>query len=83
MLATVFIMSNQRMQNFIVKYSINYPSGKKWVTEKNAYGITENGAIDTIKWLHNNNNVSIISVTPTGKYSKGSFYGNNHTLGER
>jgi hypothetical protein len=76
-------MALQKMQVFIVKYSINYPSGKKWVTQKEAYGITRLGAIDTIKWLHSNNDVSIISVEITGKYSAFAAYGNNHTLGER
>jgi hypothetical protein len=76
-------MALQRQQEFIVKYSINYPSGKKWVTERKAMGITRLGAIDTIKWIHSNNDVSIISVEPTGVYSAFAAYGNNHTLGER
>ena len=76
-------MSLQKMQVFIVRYSINYPSGKKWITEKKAYGITELGAIDTIEWLHSNKNISIISVKGTGKYSPCAAYGDNHTLGER
>ncbi len=71
------------MQKFLVKYSINYRSGKKWITEKEVYGITNLGAIDSIQWLHSNNEVSIISTEPTGKYSEGVFYGDNHTLGER
>ena len=71
------------MQKFIVKYSINYPSGKKWITEKEAYGITKHGAIDTIKWLHSNRDIFIIYVEPTGKYSAGGGYGDNHTVGER
>jgi len=73
----------KKQQEFIVKYSINYPSGKKWVTERIAWGITELGAIDTIEWLHSNNNISIISVKATGKYSALAVYGNNHTVGER
>ena len=76
-------MNNQRMQLFIVKYSINYSSGKKWITEKEAYGITKLGAIDTIKWLHSNKDISIISVEPTGKYTALAVYGDNHTVGER
>jgi len=76
-------MNNQRMQKFVVKYSINYPSGKKWTTKTETYGITQFGAIDTIKWLHSNNDISIISVNPTGEYSAAAVYGDNHTLGER
>ena len=76
-------MNNQRMQNFIVKYSINYPSGKKWVNQKEVYGITPLGAKDVVYWLHSNKNISIISVEPTGEYSKGAIYGDNHTVGER
>jgi hypothetical protein len=76
-------MNNQRMQKFIVKYSINYPSGKKWFTERKAYGITELGAIDVIKWIHKNNEISIISVEPTYEFSALAVYGDNHTVGER
>jgi len=76
-------MSLQKMQVFIVRYSINYPSGKKWITEEEAYGITELGAIDTIQWVHKNKDLSIISVKGTGKYSPLAAYGNNHTIGER
>jgi hypothetical protein len=76
-------MSLQRMQVFIVRYSINYPSGKKWITEEEAWGITELGAIDTIEYLHKKKDISIISVKGTGKYSPLAAYGDNHTLGER
>ena len=76
-------MNKQKMQKFLVKYSINYNSGKKWITKKEAYGITKLGAIDTIKWLHSNNKISIISILPIGKYSESAFYGDNHALGER
>jgi hypothetical protein len=76
-------MNDKYMQKFIVKYSINYQSGKKWITKKEAYGITELGAIDTIKWLYSNKDISIISVEPTYQYSAYPCYGNNHTLGER
>ena len=76
-------MNNHRMQKFVVKYSINYPSGKKWVTERKAYGITQFGAIDVIKWIHSNNDISIISVETTYEYSALAVYGDNHTVGER
>lgn len=76
-------MNNQRMQKFIVKYSINYLSGKKWITEREAYGITKLGAIDTIKWIHSNKDISIISVEPTYEYTPLACYGDNHTVGER
>jgi hypothetical protein len=76
-------MNDKRMQQFIVKFSINYPSGKKWITEEKAFGITKLGAIDTIKWIYNKRNISIISVEPTGIYSAFAVYGDNHTIGER
>ena len=76
-------MNNKKMQKFIVKYSINYPSGKKWVTQEEVYGITQLGAKDVIYWLHNNKDVSIISVEPTYQYSALAVYGDNHTVGER
>ena len=83
MLGVVFLMNNQRMQKFRVKYSINYPSGKKWFAEKEVYGITQLGAKDVIYWLHSNKDISIISVEPTYKYSALAVYGDNHTVGER
>jgi hypothetical protein len=75
----------KRMQKFIVKYAINYKSGKKWVTQREAYGITQLGAIDTIEWLHKNNDVSIISVEPTGQYSAPNYteHSDNYAIGER
>ncbi len=69
------------MQKFIVKYSINHPSGKKWIAQKEVYGITELGAKDVIYWVHSNKNISIISVKSTGQYSPLAIYGHNHTGG--
>ena len=71
------------MQKFRVKYSINYPSGKKWVAKKEVYAITQLGAKDVIYWLHSNKDISIISVEPTYQYSAHAVYGDNHTVGER
>ena len=76
-------MNNKRMQEFIVKYSINYPSGKKWITKNEVYAITELGAKDVIKWLRSSSDISIISVESTGKYTPHACYGDNHTVGER
>jgi hypothetical protein len=76
-------MNNQRMQQFIVKYSINYLSEKKWVSKKEVFAITELGARDIIEWIHKGRDISIISVTPTYKYSPLAVYGDNHTVGER
>ena len=71
------------MQIFIVKYSINYPSGKKWITQDEVYAITELGAKDVIYWLRSNKDISIISVKPTYQYTAYACYGDNHTVGER
>ena len=76
-------MNNQKNQKFIVKYSINYSSGKKWVTQQEVWGITEIGAKDVIYWLNKNKDISIISVDPTFEYSALAIYGDNHTAGER
>jgi hypothetical protein len=72
-----------RMNEYIVKYTIKYKSGKNWNTIRKVFGITKQGAIDVINWLHKNKNVSIISINETGNISKESHYGNNHTVGER
>ena len=76
-------MNDKHMQEFIVEYSINYKSGKKWTSKEKVWGITEFGAIDVIRWIYSSRNISILSVVPTGKYSASACYGDNHTVGER
>ena len=68
---------------FIVKYTINYTSGKKWFDERKVYGITELGAKDVIYSYNKGKDISIISVEPTYEYTKLAVYGDNHTVGER
>jgi hypothetical protein len=80
-------MNNQRMQLFIVKYEIHYKSGKVFTRELQCYAITELGVKDRVYYLCKNYKtkrfVHIVSITPTGEYSPGASYGDNHTLGER
>ena len=73
----------RRHQEFIVKYSINYPSGKKWITEKSVYAYSELGARDTIEWLRSGRDITIISITPTYKYVGFPEYPDNHCVGDR
>lgn len=73
----------RRQQGFIVKYRFNYPSGKSWTEERNCYAYSEIGARDTIEWIFKGRDISIISITPTGKYVWDYIYPTNHVIGER
>jgi hypothetical protein len=72
----------RRRQNFIVKYSINYPSGKKWITEYKTDSYSEKGAVDIVKWLRSTRDITIISVEPTYEYIGEPIYPNNEILGD-
>jgi len=72
----------KRHEEFIVKYQINYKSGKKWVETKSVYAYSEFGAIDTIKWLNDNKSITIISIEKGYKYIGKAVFQSNHVLGE-
>ena len=73
----------RRYQLFIVKYQINYPSGKKWTNVCECYAYSEIGAKDIIMWLKKGKNICILSITPTGVFSEASTYPDNHCVGDR
>jgi hypothetical protein len=73
----------RKHQEFIVKYCINYPSGKKYFLEISCYAYSEIGASDTLKWLRKGRNITIISIIPTGKFVGDPVYPSNHVVGER
>jgi hypothetical protein len=68
-------------QIFQVKFSINYPSGKKWIDTRDVYALSEYGAIEIIKWLKSSSDISIISVKSLG-YVGSPIYGDRSTLGD-
>lgn len=47
---------------FKIKYSINYPSGKKWIGTKEVVALTEYGAKEIIRWIYSSRDISIIEV---------------------
>ena len=55
-------------QIFKVDFVINYNSGATYKSNKEVLCITENGAIDVIKWLFKGKSVDITSVKATDKY---------------
>ena len=73
----------RRHQLFVVRYQINYPSGKKFITQTKTYSYSEIGAKDTVKWLKSSSNITILSVTATGNFGKFSSYPDNHCVGDR
>ena len=59
----------QKRQIFLITYSINYPSGKKYIVKNSEYiAITEYGAKQLLKWIRSDSDISIIKVEPTYKY---------------
>lgn len=72
----------RRHQYFIVKYSINYPSGKKWNTQRECLSYSEIGARQTTEWIHASSNITIHSITPTGRYAGQPVYPSGHVIGE-
>ena len=58
----------QKRQIFKVNYHITYNSGANYKGTKDVLAISENGAIDIIKWLFKVRNINIISVKPTFEY---------------
>jgi|LakMenEpi03Aug12_release.lakeMendotaPanAssembly.Ray.scaffolds.fasta_scaffold936743_1 hypothetical protein len=73
----------RRHQLFKVRYQINYPSGKKWTNVHEGYAYSEIGAVDIVMHLNKGKNISILSVTATGKFGKFSSYPDNHCVGDR
>jgi hypothetical protein len=58
----------QKRQIFKVNYHITYNSGANYKGTRDVLAISENGAIDIIKWLFKARNINIISVKPTFEY---------------
>lgn len=58
----------QKRQIFKVSYNITYNSGANYKSTRDVLAISENGAIDIIKWLFKTKNIKIISVKPTFEY---------------
>jgi len=71
----------KKRQIFQVKFSINYPSGTKWISIKDVYALSENGAIEMIKWLKSPYDISIISINSLG-YVGNPIYEDRLTLGD-
>lgn len=71
----------KRRQKFEITYSINYESGKKWVDIKEVYALSEYGAIEMIKWIKSNYDISIISIVTLG-YVGNPIYEDRSTLGD-
>jgi hypothetical protein len=66
---------------FKIKYSINYPSGKKWIATKEFYALTEYGATDWLKWMYRNKDISVLDIDFVG-YVGSPIYEDRATLGD-
>jgi hypothetical protein len=71
----------KKRQIFQVKFSINFPSGKKWIGMKNVCALSEYGAIEMIKWLKSSYDISVMSVNSFG-YVGSPIYEDRSTLGD-
>jgi hypothetical protein len=76
----------RRKQLYRAKYSIHYPSGKKWTEEREFYAYSEIGVMDYIKWLKsikNDDDLYVYFIKGTGKFGGPEIYPDNHCIGER
>ena len=72
----------QKRQIFKVNYNITYNSGANYKATRDVLAISENGAIDIIKWLFKTRNINIISVKPTFKYIGQPIIADYEVLGD-
>lgn len=71
----------EKRKIYKIKYSINYSSGKKWITENEFIALSEYGAIEFLKWLKSGYDISIISIDIIG-YIGEPIYRNPKVLGD-
>jgi hypothetical protein len=72
----------QKRQIFKVNYNITYNSGANYKATRDVLAISENGAIDVIKWLFKTRKINIISVKPTFEYIGQPIIANYEVLGD-
>jgi hypothetical protein len=72
----------QKRQIFKVNYIITYNSGSNYRATRDVLAISENGAIDIIKWLFKTSNINIISVKPTFEYIGQPIIADYEVLGD-
>lgn len=70
----------KKRQKFKVRFSINYKYGKKSYETKIVTALSEQGAIDVVKWLKSNFDISIISLDSLG-YVEPLIYEDRSVLG--
>lgn len=73
----------RRHQYFIAKYQFIYPSGKKWVEEKEYLAYSEIGVKDIIFWIYKGRKIEILSIVPTYRYAGEKGYPDNFCVGDR
>ena len=70
-------------QIFLITYSINYPSGKKYIVNNSEFlAITEYGAKELLKWQKSDSDITILKVEPTYKYVGQPIKQDFRTLGD-
>jgi len=74
-------MEMKKRKEYLIKYSINYDSGKKWITNRSICALTKYGAIEIIKLLHSYKDISLINVKII-KYVVSAIHKNRQTLGD-
>ena len=76
----------RQRQKFKVKYTVYYPTGKKWTEEREIYAYSELGVRDYIKWLKsikNDDDLFIWHITGTHQFGGPAIYPDNHCIGDR
>jgi hypothetical protein len=73
----------EKRQIFLITYSINYPSGKKYIVKNSEFiAFTEYGAKELLKWQKSNSDITILKVEPTYKYIGNAEMPDYRTLGD-
>lgn len=64
---------------YLVKYKIDYESGKSWYDSRKVVSYSELGAIKTVKWIYSSRKLIILDVIPL-KITSYFGYPDNHTI---
>jgi hypothetical protein len=73
----------RQKQKFKVKFTVYYPSGKKWTEERETYAYSEIGVRETIEWLKGSKEVYFHYIRGTGIYGGPEVYPDGQCLGDR
>ena len=72
----------RQREYFLVRYRINYKSGKVWITKRETLTYSEIGAEQIVRWLHKGLKITILSIDGTGRYGGLPITPSSHVIGD-